>query len=856
MSLRIGVNRSLTLGGTSPWQITDNLLLNYTGRTGSQITESYNGLHAKLLSPCYKGSATSYYSCATFNIGKVHTIEFYTDLSLLTVTQGFMYYSSTNYIYIDPVNKRIRYNINGANNYAVWTTTPTGVHKFHIIRNGTALSFTCDGAVIASATILDANNLDFNVTTIFRASSVYSPEIITPYIRIMNTDTGNDCFLMLNNPSKPQDLTATNRAFNVFNVTAANESFMEWAGGIHDLGYSQYSDGTNLSYIPMFNGAAVTPNSAFYTGFTKVKDVAGDSDSVFAELPGYIDFDPDNSGDSKLDNLNLANTTRYSNDARALSWYSAAESYKWRLDYICDPRLYMPLLNVGYRGMNHAVITVSTLVIGKLNGFLVYSVDKTLRDEWDTMKYAGYSSLAEYPNGNYTVDENNYVEFHSVAYSDDFGTSAAKTAYENTAILQALFDAGVYSDIVIGTTATDVYLISQPLRPSNVNIKFNCICKMMNSVTDTLAADIVKGATSFTATDASKFHVGEQLCVTDDNQLQVYSTYRAWGGAVTNIAGNVITLDTAAPYNYTASANGRIATVQSNVLIDNTNFVTVDMATGVYIDNNRDGQAAYHPTYLYNSAVVESYKQACGIAVWQSSYITLTDKVVVRDASMHGISFSSELTSVLNTYCTLGDVHVYNSHEKCFHFKYCKYFTCGDLYADGSTWEDGIICYALCSYFTFGAVTALNCARHGFAWNNSSTNCSLASLTTADCTDDGLFIMSPVFSCPSVDLGNCRFIINDSGTKQPTGIILGNITIDACLRDADQPVVWFYGGVGTVDIDSLTLTGCSGIGIKASAIGAELPVDVEVKAGGIYSHTGTLTSIAPGAGVILTGDFS
>ena len=108
-----------------------------------------------------------------------------------------------------------------------------------------------------------------------------------------------------------------------------------------------------------------------------------------------------------------------------------------------------------------------------------------------------------------TIPLKNAANSSATAYTDFFGTSASNTAYENSAIINALITGGHYDKIIIGSSATDTYLISQPITPNNIEIQYNCILKMMDSVTDPLAANILEDATTFTATDATKFHVGE-----------------------------------------------------------------------------------------------------------------------------------------------------------------------------------------------------------------------------------------------------------------------------------------------------------------------------------------------------------
>lgn len=840
-------------GGT--WSYAKNLSLNYTGRSGSVLQESVNGLDAQLLSPCFKGASASWYSIAALSLGTTHTIVIPTNLDGITASQG-MLFGTSSYLNYEPSVKRFRYNINAANYYLTMTTVPTGFHVYKIVRVGTALTLLCDNEQIASTTILEANNITFTISTIFRNGSSYSPDMWCPYFGVINSSA--DFMLALNNPTKPQDVSGNNRLFNANGITAANLVYRAAGGGLNDTGYSVWSDGTNTYYLPHYNGTPLPAvNTAFYTGCTRVKNVAADTNSISSELPSYIDFDPMDSANALLDVFNLANTTIYSDAARALSFYDAANTYRWSPEYISDPRLYMPLLNVGYRGRVYSISTITSRVVSQLNGLLAYRKDKIGNDEWNAMKYTGSSVLAAYPDGTYTVDAYGYVEFYTIAYSDSFGTSAAKTAYQNSAIINELVASGDYNEVVIGSSATDVYLLSQPICPNNVNITYNCILTMMPSVTDTVTANIATGSSTITVTNGAKFHVGEWVCVTDTNQFYSYGQYRGWGGKIIDITGNVLTLDSVSAYDYTTAASAYVGTLQSVILMDAASNVRIKQ-TGGYIDANRAGQISSHPTRYLGGGIVEHYKMACGIVGYKSSNITLDSSVVVKNAPMHGVSFSSDYTDVLNKNITLGNVHVYNSHEKGFHFKWCETVRCGDLYSEVSTWEDGVTCYAQMTDVTFGNVTVKDCGRHGFVWNNVCTGLHATSVTATNCDVSGVAINSPDATIGSIVTDSRVRITDVYGTYlQVKNINIGSIEITNSINAPTTGILEFVGDVSGIVIGSATLTGCTGIGINATTgATSAVPTNVDINSGGIYTHTGTKVYLADGADVTLIGDFS
>ena len=86
--------------------------------------------------------------------------------------------------------------------------------------------------------------------------------------------------------------------------------------------------------------------------------------------------------------------------------------------------------------------------------------------------------------------------------------------------------------------------------------------------------------------------------------------------------------------------------------------------------------------------------------------------------------------------------------------------------------------------------------------------------------------------------------------------VIDSIAITGSISAITTPTVWLYGGIDGVTIGSLTLNGCTGIGIRASVLSLLYPQNVVVNGGGIYTNTGALTDIQVGSDVTLTGDFT
>jgi hypothetical protein len=883
INLRHGGRGQTVTGNTFSWlrYWKQHKSIEYSSRSGLDFLETGSGLslNGKIMPSCGYCDATNYATrtVANFNVGAASgyvEAKFYYDGNTST-SATYIFSSSdtaltTKYFFLSVVSGYPRMTIRGAtggsfNNVIRATATlAAGWHTVRWASTGSAYVITIDGTAYSGAGLVATTGSDNGIwfsrcdardniavgTWISTGVNATQSAIKVAYIDVDNaykwyfTGVGLYEYDIIGD----QHLTWTGAAHKSYDTNASQ--------ALLDSGYSRWIKTAAADEIVPYKGGAAFNVAAFLTGYVKQTDNSGSLTS-HNKAPSLIDMDYTDATPARLAVMDRSNTTYHAAASRAASDYDASNPYRYEASNFADPRILKTFFNTGYKGRFYPDISVTGNNVMTIDGAYLTDVDLTASKQKNAMVEADSFVLAEYPNGSYTTDADGYLEYHDIAYSDDFGTSAAKTAYENSTIINGLVTGGTYRKVVIGSVASDVYLISQPIVPSNCDIDYCCVLKMMDSVTDTLAQNIVAGATTFTATDASKFHTGEYVCVTDNDQAVIYDLYRGWGGKIINIAGNVITLDTIAPYNYTAASTGRIATIQSNILIDSGSYVTIG-STGGYIDNNKAGQSAIHPTYFVNGTIVEAYKQGCCIAGWKSNHVTIQDAVTVKNAKTHGISFSSDYVGTLNTNLSIGAVHVNDCHQKGLHFKWTNIGTLGNAVIDGSVWEDGIIFYSTNTNWTVGSVTCTNCGRTGFNWNSSNNTITIANITTSGCTDFG-------FDCGSKNLTVTGKITTSDRVRfnqaYPTGggvsgISIAEIDIDNCVKTAATSIVWFYGNVKTVTITKLTLDGCTGKGVVATVLSGGYPDDIRINSGGIYTHTGTKTDIAVGSDVIMVGDFT
>jgi hypothetical protein len=446
--------------------------------------------------------------------------------------------------------------------------------------------------------------------------------------------------------------------------------------------------------------------------------------------------------------------------------------------------------------------------------------------------------------------ENNLPEVNT----DSLGTASGNTPYQNSLIINNAITSGLYSKIIIGSNSLDIYLISQPILPNNCEIVVKCILKIMDSVVDPVAVNVVLNDTTVTVNDATKFHLGEYVAISDDVQFVEFGKHWGWSGKITNIVGNVITLDTIAPSNYTLADNAYIGTLQSVILIDTVskNIISCD---GGYIDGNKAGQILVHPTYkATNGTIVEAYKAGCGISVWKSLYTHIKDDVVVKNASMHGISFSSDFTGYLNQYIKLGSFKIYNSCEKGVHLKWSSNGFVDSPYIENCQYQDGFIFYSTNDNWFCGDITTNGCGRAGVSWNSTGNNCNINSVFAFNCTGYGLNISTNGINIKTVYLSNTRLRITNAVTGV-NGVNIETLYIFNTVLPIGDPIALLQGNIKNINIQKMILSGNTGIGLQTLSFGGLFPESCVIYSGGVYNHTGLKKDIAVGTDIQLVGNW-
>jgi hypothetical protein len=427
---------------------------------------------------------------------------------------------------------------------------------------------------------------------------------------------------------------------------------------------------------------------------------------------------------------------------------------------------------------------------------------------------------------------------------------------DSHAVIQAAIDDAYFYKIRIGYSKTETYTVSQPLiYPSNKEIIIDGTIILQAGQTSTVTADVSIGATSFSVSEPSKFKVGEWVGIYDDIQISGYDRLRASSGEITDITGSVITFDSVCTYNYLVSENARVSHANSVLLgVDVDNVVI--RGSGV-IDGNKANQAQIHP--VRNVSVIEDQRSCCGIVAFRSTNITVTG-VTVQNALMHNVSVSS-LDGVLSAKCfdiRLINVTTKGGGEKNNLLWGVTRAWITDCYADGADWEDGINCYAFCTFIYITNFTATNNARGGVyitAWNSNGL-IQIDGLTTSG-NGAGLWI-----SGRRVNVTN--FTNSDGIRLAPTGsngasvinitnmITQGVSATSGSSRYAPVACIYMLGGVKRINITNWTAESNSLPLVKTINDGTGSATNVKISTGGVYDHTGTVNDLAVGADVTFT----
>ena len=441
----------------------------------------------------------------------------------------------------------------------------------------------------------------------------------------------------------------------------------------------------------------------------------------------------------------------------------------------------------------------------------------------------------------------------------DFGAVGDGETDDRFAIQNLINIVPENSTIVIGNSRDDVFLLSQPLLfKSNMNYIINGTIKIQDGETVLLTDDTDIGESTLTIAvgDIGKFHVGQWVSATDDNVTSdiegtefVRELQYAWGGMITDITGNVITLEGNCNYNLAISRNAKMGHSQGCIIIQNAENINVS-GSGL-INGNRYNQIPVLPsTSLTLHGHWEHQRCAMSFVIWNSHDITLED-ITIEDGLAHSLSISSVNLDEIKTWNSnilLKNLKVNTGHDKNILVRFTEYMTVEDCEAEGNneTWEDGLIFYSNCEHIEVDRFTARNNRRYGFSWNSNSNQHLVAKNieTSGNSNRKGYGIS---INAKSVEISACNIYdtLTIGGAYTTTDVVATNIVVESYqlprstyLRN--DRIVNIAGQRITLNNfimrDSISKTAFDAIVIAATV------EDVEFNGGGVYNHTGDMIS--------------
>lgn len=429
-----------------------------------------------------------------------------------------------------------------------------------------------------------------------------------------------------------------------------------------------------------------------------------------------------------------------------------------------------------------------------------------------------------------------------------YGASTTATPYENTTAYQAALAAG---DIINFGLAGETYLFSQPIKPtSGKTLKIYSTVKIMNGYTANLSADVIAGSSTITLDDATNFNFGEGVVIYDDN-CPTYSDYgnmpRSWAGTIIEKNGNTLTLDTtfsldtAFVSSYTVAANAVCKHSQCTILVDQKSNVSI-VGTGT-IDNNSANQAITSPSAA--SLVPENWRVSNTISVLSCQNFTIKN-VTIINGSLHNLAVNGISSGNLSRYITVENVTCTAAKLKNHLYRYVDNATLTNITGTNSVYEDGVILYLGCTNFTINGVTVSGNTRFGFAQLSACSGNTLTGMTASNNGVDMQLSSSGTFSNITATRP-----ITITAQYATDNITINNLAVTGCTA---TQIVWLMGNIKNVTFNEFTMTNCNGIGIKANDLNTPglFPDNVVFNGGGIYTHTGTKTSISVGSDVTFT----
>ena len=407
-----------------------------------------------------------------------------------------------------------------------------------------------------------------------------------------------------------------------------------------------------------------------------------------------------------------------------------------------------------------------------------------------------------------------------------------------------------YQKVVIGNDDTEIFLISQPLRPNDGNIlEINGRLKIYNGNTSLVLADVAVGANSFRVANPEYFTVGQFAGVNDDTYPPDTSgSRRAWVGEILSVVGDTITIDNANPYLWSVSQNANAAHCQSNILIYEKDNVHI-CGNGI-IDNNGAGQHNFRPVYGIGPA--ENQNAACGISVYFSTNIHISG-LTLRDARMHNLAVHSFNLADVCDMIYLNKLKCYDASEKNIIVRITKNVWVSDCHVEGAKLEDGLFFYASVQNAYVNNLKALNNNRYGFGWNSEQSNTlNATNIYTEDNYRYGVYV-----AALNANLSNiiCKDTMQLYAAEKCENININNLQFVGVntANHVGTSIIIMIGAITDINITNLLIKDCTtqtgGAAIKTQAISAAVPIRTKINNWSIVGHTGTALDLSAGGDV-------
>lgn len=410
--------------------------------------------------------------------------------------------------------------------------------------------------------------------------------------------------------------------------------------------------------------------------------------------------------------------------------------------------------------------------------------------------------------------------------------------------------------IKIGYVDTDIIPISQVINLlSNRNYIIEGTIKIQDGVFDYITQDIAIGDHTVHVTDSSKFSVGQAVCMTDDG-IRVYREMSVgWGGFITEINGNVLTIEGTCNEAVHVAENGRCCHAQGCIIIQDKSNINV---TGSgWLDGNRYGQPPVFPsTGLDLHNFWEHNRIAVSLAIWHSENIVWS--VNCKDGLVHTAAICSPnlnpAVPTRNKNITVKNCNINTGHDKCILSRFTENslfenITCDGYDADHTvgwgtghivTWEDGLIFYSDGYNITVTNCTFKNLGRDGFCWNSDNGDGLIADgITTMNCgTRNGVGVN---ITCRNAVLSN--LVVRDSikvgGSYTTYNVVFNNVDLQCNSNAIYLP----FDGMVIIHTQDVVF---NNLRISNSVSRYEKPAiritsdggDITFNGGGIYNHSG------------------